>query len=662
MSGYLTKIRKLVVVCIILALIFTSITVFYYGTKGEKTTLQLYFKQLEADNTGVMDAEKPTGSEDSIINLDEVEGVMWLYENEEPLRIDGKVTVTLYFKSNILATRTVIVSLYDYTTEKQLGSKSQKVLSTLLGSSATFTFNVKDYELSKKNGLAVVVSANKTGLLGRIGFLKLNLLYNSNKHPSNVKMSGVEVLEEPSPFTILVKENGQVIESDILKPGGIGEYRVEVINSGEENDNIILSCKFTKPGWSSFLYNNLLYVPANDYNFTNLTITAPPDIETNTTLIITATGTLGSASISVNFSSSKALYEYDVELTKPSDGKAKSGENITYIFTIKNVGDDVDSYNLSVSSQHGWNVWIEKKTLELAPNKEEDVKVRLTIPSNASVGVVDTLTLYLISTHGVEKSVKVKTEVISPDITEIFFVFMKSISDSIGLTSIVGDFGPYVFLLILILIILIIIFIVLYLIRKKYVEIICIDRIKEIKPGGKAEYNLTVLNPYKVKLLYNLSATASQHPNWNVSISEKEIILDPNESRDVKITVETKEADNIGDWSEIKVKAVPSQKQSKAKEISLMTILREGKPELVIKDVKHRPKTFKSGDIVTTSFIVENNGDAPAINVSTTLYINGKEKNKVENITIPDGGYASIKLPWIASKGKNNLHIAVRQK
>jgi hypothetical protein len=41
------------------------------------------------------------------------------------------------------------------------------------------------------------------------------------------------------------------------------------------------------------------------------------------------------------------------------------------------------------------------------------------------------------------------------------------------------------------------------------------------------------------------------------------------------------------------------------------------------------------------------------------LYVNGKEKNKVENITIPAGGYADIKMPWIAVKGKNEVNIVV---
>jgi len=666
MSYYGINFKKLVIFSIAIFFILTSALCLVHKTKGEKTTLQLYFKELKSDNTGLMDSEKPTNTQDSVVNLDEVDGVMWLYENDKPLKIDhSKVTVTLYFKSNIIATRIVTVSLYDYTTSYQLGSKSQKVISTLLGSSTTFTFTtIGGYELSKKNGLALVITSNKTGLLGKIGFLKFNLLFNSNKHPSNIKISGLEELKSPPPYTITILKDGNVIHNDTLKPSGIGEYRVEILNVGEKSDNVTLSYKFSSPtGWSMFFSSERLHLPLNDYNSTNITINTPA-IETNTILTITAKGSLGSAYTNISLSTSKKLYTYDVEIIKPKNGRGRNGENITYVFTIKNIGEDEDTYNISVTSQHNWDLWLEKNKTKLKPDEEDKIKVKVSLPRDAKIGMSDILTLKVSYDpfRNLSKISEVKTEVIGPSIGEILFNSLKSISGSIGLTAVMGDTAPYVLLLILVVVILLIVFIIIYTIKKRYVEVICVDRIKEVKPGDKAEYNLTILNPYKVRLLYNLNVTSLQKPNWKISINESEVVLNPGESKEIRLTVETNEHDNIGDWSEIKVKAVPQQKPSKAAEISLLTTLREPKPSLIIKDVKHHPKVFKGGDIVTTSFIVENNGDAPAEGVSATLYLNGEEKNKVENLLIPDEGFARIKLPWIAVKGKNTLHIAVRQK
>ena len=87
-----------------------------------------------------------------------------------------------------------------------------------------------------------------------------------------------------------------------------------------------------------------------------------------------------------------------------------------------------------------------------------------------------------------------------------------------------------------------------------------------------------------------------------------------------------------------------------------MVMAKDGKTLLRIKDVFSWPREFKKGDRIITSFILENNGNISARNVKVVLFINGKQKNKVE-VTIPRGGYADIKIPWIALKGKNELQL-----
>ena len=93
--------------------------------------------------------------------------------------------------------------------------------------------------------------------------------------------------------------------------------------------------------------------------------------------------------------------------------------------------------------------------------------------------------------------------------------------------------------------------------------------------------------------------------------------------------------------------------------LSTVTSITDDKPDLRITGVLHWPKVFKKGDKVTTSFRLENKGKVAASNATVILYVNGEEKNKVEDITIPSGGYADIETPWIAVKGKNNVDIVV---
>ena len=89
-------------------------------------------------------------------------------------------------------------------------------------------------------------------------------------------------------------------------------------------------------------------------------------------------------------------------------------------------------------------------------------------------------------------------------------------------------------------------------------------------------------------------------------------------------------------------------------------MIKEEKPNLGIKNVFHWPRSFRKGDRVVTSFKVENKGNISARKLKVVLYVNDEQKNKVEDINIPGSGYADIKLPWIAERGKNDIKIIVR--
>ncbi|RKY94387.1 MAG: hypothetical protein DRQ06_05290, partial [Candidatus Hydrothermota bacterium] len=137
------------------------------------------------------------------------------------------------------------------------------------------------------------------------------------------------------------------------------------------------------------------------------------------------------------------------------------------------------------------------------------------------------------------------------------------------------------------------------------------------------------------------------------------ITIDSKQSRDIKLTVKPTNFVKHDDWVEVKVIVRPIDRV-KTSEISTMTSIKEAKVKLDITGVVHWPKIFKKGDRVETSFRLVNRGNTAAENVTIVLYVNGKEKNRVENITIPRGGYADIEIPWIAEKGKNEVNIVVK--
>ena len=159
---------------------------------------------------------------------------------------------------------------------------------------------------------------------------------------------------------------------------------------------------------------------------------------------------------------------------------------------------------------------------------------------------------------------------------------------------------------------------------------------------------------------YELSANInSSSEQWDVYLDKTTLNLGPEESEPIKLIVRPTDFVKSADWVEIKLEVKTVEKQKTAS-ISTIAMVKEIKPKLEIIGVLNWPKIFNKGDLVKTSFKVENRGKVSANNVSVILYLNGKEKNKVEDITIPRGGYADIEMPWIAEKGKNEINIVVK--
>jgi uncharacterized membrane protein len=196
--------------------------------------------------------------------------------------------------------------------------------------------------------------------------------------------------------------------------------------------------------------------------------------------------------------------------------------------------------------------------------------------------------------------------------------------------------------------------------KRKFIEIICLDRIKDINPDEEAIFEITIKNPYKKVLNYKVHVEMMpESKGWDISLDKESIMVEPKQSKNVLLKVNPTDYVKLNDWIEVRLIANIVEK-NKSSEISTITTIKGGKPKIIITGVLHWPRVFYKGDKVDTSFRLFNNGNASASNIKVFLYINGKEKNKVEDITIPRGGYAKIEIPWIAVKGKNKVDIVVK--
>jgi hypothetical protein len=196
--------------------------------------------------------------------------------------------------------------------------------------------------------------------------------------------------------------------------------------------------------------------------------------------------------------------------------------------------------------------------------------------------------------------------------------------------------------------------------KRKFIEIICLERIKDTTPDQEIKYEIIIKNPFKQSLTYEINAEmVKESDRWEISLDKTRLIINSKQSNSIILTVLPTDYIKSDDWVEVRVIAKVVEKE-KTSEISTISTIKDGKPEIEITGVFHWPRVFKKGDRVETSFRLSNRGNTSASNIKVILSVNGKEKNKVEDITIPRGGYAELEIPWIAIKGKNKVNIEVK--
>jgi len=77
----------------------------------------------------------------------------------------------------------------------------------------------------------------------------------------------------------------------------------------------------------------------------------------------------------------------------PSYQSSLPGVTLSYTVMVKNDGNISDTYALTAADSAGWDPTLSKDSLELAPKAYDTVTLTVTIPTNALLGVQDTITI-----------------------------------------------------------------------------------------------------------------------------------------------------------------------------------------------------------------------------------------------------------------------------
>ena len=573
-----------------------------------------------------------------------------------------------FFKGNIKITASLLYGGEEIASSTEsFGKNTIFDAFTKPSEATTFSFSDLNQEINYGDSLSLEVVSNGTKF-GILNFRRnVKLLYGSSDFPSSL------VLKFDETDNIVISGD----ESDkIVALGESIEYNLTITSEFAEEISMEVYdfSKSEMKDWDIDFSKDSFSIDAGGQENIIVTVTSTDsdldayDRGDKLKVTFAAEGKTGKGLLEATVEISEDAVEYNIDVTADSlKQKIRHGENNTFEFTIKNNNTGLwpDSYAIEVESTHDWASYSidedDLKNIDTGSGLKVDVTV--SVPRYTDV-TSDKLSFKVVSKESNKKIyvvVNVTTTVESPNILENLYHFFESLGQDVGLDEAMGSssnaaifLASMVFIIIFLLIIIFV-----YILSIKYVNIVCLNRIKEISPDEEARFEITIQNPYKQGLSYEINTVKDpSNKGWKVSLDAENILLEAKQSKTVVLTVKPTDFVKPDDWIEVGVVVRAVEKQKTAK-ISTVTTIKNAKPELRISGMIHWPTSFKKGDKVTTSFKLRNEGNAAASNVRVVLYVNGKEKNKVEDITIPRGAYADIEIPWVAVKGKNEVNIEV---
>jgi uncharacterized membrane protein len=98
----------------------------------------------------------------------------------------------------------------------------------------------------------------------------------------------------------------------------------------------------------------------------------------------------------VNFGNALIIHDVEVSITPTNQG-GLNGQTLYYTVTVVNTGNILDTYDLQVSDDLGWGPNISPSSLTVPAGENRTSTLSVTIPSNATGGTQDTVTVSAIS-------------------------------------------------------------------------------------------------------------------------------------------------------------------------------------------------------------------------------------------------------------------------
>ena len=648
-----------------------------------------YLRKVKVDGDYALILDKKTIETNDAQQMNISSNTVYWISSEpfrEPTRIYGNVTAHLYIKCGSWVELgwqyPIEVSIYDKkgdSLSKIASGVAKAFIYTRLSAPQPLDVVIENVDYTFEEGHYLVMGirmVNKTleSLGIELVLYRPLLFFNSKNYSSYIEISTAPLDD------IRLEFSGNTTISPEIRRVDTAHYNIEITNEGETGDNLTLSLMLIDKnltiwpeGWrakitilnsteiADFDWKKQVYISGKGTLNVSIDIYPSPDAEDESEVEFrfSATGTyrgsdIISDEIKINVGKPEAVL-----VAIPNDKKVEAGSTFKYTFRVKNVGNDVDDFVVNATSEHGWIAGDSTFIIEdLYPGNETEFSITLKIPGNLSSTPVEDDLIVRVSPESRPSAgdeAWIVTTAVEISIFEKIGRFFGGISNS--LKEKLGETGYIALIVLIITIILLILFFSIYMLTRKYAELICLDRIKELSPGKETRFEVTVRNPTKMRLNYDVYLDKDViQEGWVADLSEKELVLDPGEERKVFVHVKATERIDPDGFSRIRLVVIPKEKP-KVHSIDLLVTSKNATVDLKIEKVSHSPKRFKSGETVTTKFILRNDGTVMAKNVRVSLRVNGEEVNSANIDEIPPGSYAEVEMPWIAYLGRNDIAI-----
>lgn len=379
-------------------------------------------------------------------------------------------------------------------------------------------------------------------------------------------------------------------------------------------------------------------------------------------LILEVIGNTGYDTVQLTAEVSSDAVTFDTLIDKPEEREVKRGITETFKVTIENNNTGLwrDSFRFYADIDKNLSINVDPEEFDnLDAGSKTSFNVSVTIPRKTAIREA-TITVTIASKRsGISHTIPINFTIIGPGVLESTYDFFDEMAGSMGLKEIFNENAALVLVSIIFIVIFFILIIMVFILTINYVDVTCSDAIKEIFPGNKATYEVTLKNTTNKQHTYRIRTDKkSDSSSWTFELPFNQVTIPAKQEKTIPVTIHSTDESELGEWIDFRL-IIETEGKTKKESIPLFCSLTDGTVSLSIKDVFHWPKAFSNGEKVSTSVRVNNNGNIKAKGISVKLFINNKEKNKVQELIIPAGGYADITLPWIAEKGKNDLRLLV---